>query len=316
MISSIRLATSTLRAALIFIQVAAILLATLDHAAAETRLEFEEISPGIYLHVGRHEDMSTANLGDIANIGFIVGNDSVAVIDPGGSPQIGAAMRKAIRETTDLPVSHVILTHGHPDHIFGGSAFADVERVVAHRNFTRWLVQRGDFYRQRYAGLFGDSDTPLTLRPTLEVDGLLRIDLGGRLLEVRAHRSAHTDNDLSIFDTRSGVLWASDLLFSERIPSLDGSLRGWLEVMDELANLPSTLVVPGHGRPGPWKTISEPQQRYLNALLRETRNFVARNRRLSEAVDTVAAAEAEKWLLAEIHHPGNVARAYAELEWE
>lgn len=52
-------------------------------------LEFAEVAAGVYLHLGKHEEMSVDNLGDIANIGFIIGNDSVAVIDPGGSPQLG-----------------------------------------------------------------------------------------------------------------------------------------------------------------------------------------------------------------------------------
>ncbi len=279
-------------------------------------LEFVEVAPGIYLHLGKHEEMSVDNLGDIANIGFIVGTESVAVIDPGGSPQVGAAMRDAIRDLTGLPVSHVILTHIHPDHIFGGSAFADVEFIVAHRNFARALAQRGDYYREGYSALFVDENMPTSLQPTLEVADELRIDLGGRGLIVRAHRTAHTDNDLSVFDSASRTLWASDLMFAQRIPSLDGSLTGWLKAMDELASLQAVLVIPGHGQPGSWATVAEPQQHYLNLLLRETRELIARNVRLSDAVDRVAAEESKNWILFASHHRGNVTRAYTELEWE
>ena len=81
--------------------------------ADDLNLDFVETAPGIYLHIGKHEEMSVANFGDIANIGFVIGTNSVAVIDPGGSPQVGKAMRAAIRALTNLPVSHVILTpHG------------------------------------------------------------------------------------------------------------------------------------------------------------------------------------------------------------
>jgi len=305
-----------MRSAILLALIAVASLGYSARAAAGAGFEFAEIRPGIYLHSGRHEDMSVTNLGDIANIGFIVGSESVAVIDPGGSPQVGAAMRQAIRRVTGLPVSHVILTHVHPDHIFGGSAFADVKRVVAHRNFSRALAQRGNFYRDRFAGLFSDDATPTTLTPTLEVGDLLRIELGGRTLEVRAHRTAHTDNDLSVFDPLSGTLWASDLVFGERLPSLDGSLRGWLEVMQDLAGLRPALVIPGHGRPDSWQALAGPQLRYLNALLDETRQLLRRNIPMSRAVDMVATAEADKWQLFALHHSGNVARAYAELEWE
>ncbi len=284
--------------------------------ANDQSLEFVESAPGIYVHYGKHEEMSVGNFGDIANIGFIIGTESVAVIDPGGSPQIGTAMRAAIRELTDLPISHVILTHIHPDHIFGGSAFADAEHVVAHQNFSRALSQRGDFYRDRYNALFIDSETPMSLKPTVAVADELLIELGERSLLVSAHRTAHTDNDLSVFDSSTQTLWASDLIFAQRIPSLDGSLTGWLKVMDDLATLPAVLVIPGHGRADSWSTVAQPQRRYLTLLLRETRKFIAQNKRLSVAVDFIAVAERENWRLFDSHHRGNVTKAYTELEWE
>lgn len=279
-------------------------------------LELVQVAPGIYLHHGRQEEMSVANRGDIANIGFIVGRDSVAVIDPGGSPAIGAALRAAIRELTRLPVSHVIMTHLHPDHVFGAGAFAEARQIIAHRNFARALTQRGDFYRRTWDGLFTRPEQPLTLAPTFAVDSETSIDLGGRILRLRAHRSAHTDNDLSVFDPSTGTLWAGDLLFARRIPSLDGSLPGWLEVMDELAALEPALVIPGHGEPGTWAEIAAPQRRYLETLLHETRDAVARNRKLSDAIDEIGRGERGSWRLFESHHRGNVSRAFTELEWE
>ena len=307
--------TPMCRIALWFLTVS-MLQASLAVQADAAKLEFIEVAPGIYLHLGKHEEMGIDNLGDIANIGFIVGTESVAVIDPGGSPQVGAAMREAIRDLTKLPISHVILTHVHPDHIFGGGAFADVENIVAHRNFMRALAQRGHYYREGYSALFTDETIPTSLQPTQEVTDELRIELGGRNLTVRAHRTAHSDNDLSVFDNATRTLWASDLIFAQRIPSLDGSLTGWLEVMDELAALQAALVVPGHGQPGSWATVALPQLRYLNLLLRETRDKIVRNVRLSDAVEQVAAEESKSWILFANQHRGNVTKAHTELEWE
>ncbi len=284
--------------------------------AEDRAFAFVEAAPGIHLHTGKHEEMSVGNLGDIANTGFIIGTESVAVIDPGGSPQMGKAMRIAIRALTDLPVSHVILTHIHPDHIFGGSAFADVRQVVAHKNFSRALIQRGKFYSDRFRSLFVDEDAPMLLKPTVAVSDELRIELGGRSLLIRAHRTAHTDNDLSVFDSTTRTLWASDLIFAQRIPSLDGSLTGWLSVMEELETLQADLVIPGHGLPGPWSSLAPPQYRYLTLLLHDTRKFIAENKRLSDAIDSVAVVEREYWSLFNNQHPGNVTKAFTELEWE
>lgn len=284
--------------------------------ADELNLEFIETAPGIYLHIGKQEEMSVANFGDIANIGFIIGTESVAVIDPGGSPAVGTAMRAAILALTDLPISHVILTPSHPDHFFGGSAFTDVEHVVAHQNFSRALAQRGDFYREGYSALFAEKRVPTSLLPTVVVADELRIELGGRSLLIRAHKTAHTDNDLSIFDSTTRTLWASDLIFAQRIPSLDGSLTGWLKAMEDLSTPKAALVIPGHGRPGSWSIITAPQKRYLTELLHETRHFIAQNKRLSDAVDIIAVEERKNWRLFDVHHRGNVTKAYTELEWE
>lgn len=316
MLSSNHQIRTALRSSVQLVLIASIVGNALVARADVLNLEFIETAPGIYLHIGKQEEMSVANFGDIANIGFIIGTESVAVIDPGGSPAVGRAMLAAIRALTDLPISHVILTHSHPDHIFGGSAFADVEQVVAHQNFSRALAQRGNFYREGYSALFAEGELQTSLLPNLVVADELRLDIGGRSLLVRAHRTAHTDNDLSIFDSTTRTLWASDLIFSQRIPSLDGSLSGWLKVMEDLATPQAVLVIPGHGRPGSWSTITQPQKRYLTELLRETRHFIAQNKRLSDAVDIIAAGERKNWLLFDVHHRGNVTKAYTELEWE
>jgi len=146
--------------------------------------------------------------------------------------------------------------------------------------------------------------------------GELQIDLGGRTLLLRAHETAHTDHDLSVFDSSTRTLWASDLIFAQRIPSLDGSLTGWLKGMDDLAALGAELVIPGHGMPGTWSTVVPPQRRYLALLLQETRLFIAQKKRLADAIESVAVSEREHWRLFDDHHPGNVTKAFTELEWE
>src|SRR5512139_3503184 len=93
----------------------------------------EEIAPGNYVHYGTHEERTRDNRGDQANIGFIVGERCVAVVDTGGSFALGAALREAIHAVTRLPVCYVVLTHVHPDHFFGAAAFrADNPQYVGH----------------------------------------------------------------------------------------------------------------------------------------------------------------------------------------
>jgi len=273
----------------------------------DTPLDVNEVARGVYLHEGVHEDIDANNCGDIANIGFIVGETSVAVIDPGGSAAIGLRLRQSVEAVTPLPISHVVITHFHPDHFFGGNQMGSDVEIVTHKNYSRALAQRGQFYLERYASLFTDADAMKLVQPTVQVEQQKLINLGSRELRLMAHKTAHTDNDLSVFDVESGVLWTGDLLFHQRIPSLDGSVNGWLDVMDELAQIAPDIR---------WEDIAPKQRQYLEVLQSELREVIAANGRLTQAVDTVGISERDNWMLFEEYHHGNITRAFTELEWE
>ena len=301
---------------------AAALVAVLSGAAsvaAQAPLPVSEVAQGVFVHQGPHEDFTPANGGGIANLGFVIGEHSVAVIDSGGSRAEGERLLAAIRARTGLPVSHVILTHVHPDHVLGTSAFMGAgAEVVGHANLAAALAQSGPIYLANLrlligAGMEGTSIVP----PTQAVSDAATIDLGGRVLELRAWPTAHTATDLTVLDRTTGTLFAGDLLFMERLPVVDGSLLGWLRVMDELQALPATRVVPGHGPPSaPWPDAARPQRDYLLYLRDQVRAELGRNRTLEQAVDEIPPPSGTLWLLAADNHARNVSASFTELESE
>lgn len=285
---------------------------------SRSRLVTEEIAPGIHIRRGVNEDVTSRNDNAIANIGFILGTEAVAVLDPGGSLADGTRLREAIRRTTSLPIRYVVMSHVHPDHIFGAPAFlSDKPQFVAHARLPRALALREEFYRKRLENILGKDRAGRGIAPTMLVHDRLNIDLGGRVLNLTAHETAHTDCDLSVLDQTTGTLLPADLLFVQRVPSLDGSLRGWLRVLAALEALPARRAVPGHGPTSvDWPSGSAELKRYLGVLLRETQQAIARGEDLDAAVNTVAQSERSRWKLFDDYNGQNVTQAYKELEWE
>jgi quinoprotein relay system zinc metallohydrolase 2 len=283
-------------------------------------LSVSEVAPGVFVHQGRYEIFTPRNSGDTANAGFIIGRDGVAVIDTGGSPRVGRALLAAIRERTKLPIKYVINTHMHPDHVFGNIAFTgEKPAFVGHAKLPRGLAARADRYLAINKELLGDSfDGTQIIPPTELVKDKLELDLGDRKLLVEAYATAHTDNDVTVLDEKTGTMFLGDLLFSKHTPALDGSIRGWLALIDTLAaRTDIKLAVPGHGPASmPWPSALDAEKRYLSTVANEVRTMIKQGKTLAEAAEKVGLSEKDAWLLFEEYHARNVSAAFAELEWE
>jgi quinoprotein relay system zinc metallohydrolase 2 len=289
-------------------------------ARAATSLAVSEIAPGVFVHQGRYELNTPENYGDIANATFVVGRDAVAVIDTLGSAKAGRELHAAIRAVTDTPIRYVINSHMHPDHVFGNAAFkADNPAFVAHHKMARGLAARAERYMAANKDTLGPDafeGTEIVL-PTVPVEATMTLDLGGRSLVLEAQKTAHTDNDLTIRDTGTDTLILADLLFSAHIPTLDGSIKGWLALLDDLAKAKAARVVPGHGPhamelPG----ALEPEQHYLSTIATGVRELIKDGKTLEDATRTVGLSERESWKLFDDFNARNVTATFAELEWE
>jgi quinoprotein relay system zinc metallohydrolase 2 len=306
-----------MRAAFLLIMLA--VLAPSVRADEPAPLAVEEVAPGVYVHHGLHEEATVGNAGGIANVGFVIGDEAVAVIDSGGSPMEGLALLAAIRQVTPLPVRYVINTHFHPDHVLGNAAFVgEGAEFIGHKNLPMGLMARRDSYAGAYEAVFGPASAKdAIVVPSHLVADRETIDLGHRKLEIRAFATAHTDSDLVVLDLDSKTLFAGDLVFLERIPAIDGSILGWLKAIAQLREIPADRVVPGHGpTTAPWPAALDPQQGYFELLVRETRALIAAGGSLPQATDTVGLSERGHWQLFDSYNARNVTAAYTELEWE
>lgn len=295
-------------------------------ASASASARYVAWADGVHVHRGALEDWGPGNLGDVSNSGLVIGERCVAVIDTGGTVTAGRRLVAAMRAVTAKPVCYLVNTHAHPDHILGNAAFIDAARaegqsaptVVGHARLPAALAVRGPYYLNALRRDFGPAlaqDTAI-VAPSLLVQDTRQLDLGGRLLDLKAWPTAHTDADLSVLDRTSGTLFLGDLLFVDHTPVVDGRLKGWLAALAQMQAWPVAVVVPGHGAPSrDWPAAIAPQQRYLQTLQADVRSAIKQGRTLSQAVATVQ-PDRPGWRMLDLFHARNVTAAYAELEWD
>lgn len=195
---------------------------------------------------------SRANQNFISNAAFVVTPAGVVVIDALGSPALADRLMEEIRKVTPLPVTHVLVTHYHADHIYGLQAFkAKGARIIAHTAAREYL--NSDTARLRLIASRQDLapwiDGSTQLVPADQwIDGPTELVVGGVRFVLQPVGPSHTPEDLVVYLPSERVLFAGDLVFRSRIPFVGQADSGhWIKALDTLLAFDALVVVPGHG---------------------------------------------------------------------
>lgn len=193
-----------------------------------------------------------SNQNFISNAAFVVTPAGVVVIDALGSPVLAERLLAEIGKVTRQPVTHVIVTHYHADHVYGLQTFkAAGARILAQRAAKDYMgsetaVKRLQDSRQTLAPWVDDKTV---LVPADQwIDGPMTLTVGGVKFEIQAVGPAHTAEDLVVYLPQEKVLFAGDLVFRRRIPFVGQADSGhWIAALDALLGFDAAVVVPGHG---------------------------------------------------------------------
>ena len=239
-------------------------------AAKQVSLRAEQVSTSAWYVQGLSALGTPDNQNFISNAAFVVTQDGVVVIDALGSPALAMRLLEEIRKHTAKPVTHVLVTHYHADHIYGLQTFKDAgATVIAHAAGREYLNSDTAALRLQASRteLAPWIDASTRLVPADEwITGPVERTIGGVRFLLRPIGPAHTPEDLAIFLPDEKVLFAGDLVFRQRIPFVGQANSGqWIKSLDTLLGFDAAVVVPGHG----------PVSHEARADMELTRNYLA-----------------------------------------
>ena len=208
------------------------------------QLETRELAPGVYALL--------SNRPPVDNSGFVVGERGVLVIDAHINGAMARQIQAAVRKVTDKPILYLVNTNAHGDHTFGNYAFPAETTIVAHRNTAEAMLD----FEQEKAMLLPTvngnqavfADVKLRL-PDLTFEDSLRIDLGGRLVELHHFGHGNTPGDTVVYVPEAKTAWTGNLVLgAASIPwAIEGDTRAYLATVARMAaSLEIKTIVGGH----------------------------------------------------------------------
>ena len=215
-------------------------------------MKAEAVGPHSHYVQGLTQLGSPKNQNFISNAGFVITPAGVVVIDALGSPRLAERLTQAIRQLTDQPVTHVIITHYHADHIYGLQHFKQLGAQIIAHGASREYIQ-SDTARLRLEASRTDlapwiDDKTRIVPADVWIDGPTTLQVGGVVFELTPVGPAHTPEDLTVYVPTEKVLFAGDLFFNGRLPFVgQANSRQWILSLERLLAFDTRTVVPGHG---------------------------------------------------------------------
>lgn len=281
---------------------------------SEKKITFEEVGPGLWAFTAEGDP----------NSGVIIGDDSVMIVEAQATPRLANKVIEKVREVTDKPISHVVLTHYHAVRVLGASAF-NAPQIIMSEKARAMVNERGqedwDSEFQRFPRLFeGHESIPGLTYPTTTFNGKMSVYLGNRRVDIMQLGRAHTAGDAVIHVPDANVMFTGDIVeYHSACYCGDGHFNDWAGTLENIRKFDLDAIAPGRGDALIGKDM-------VNAALDSTADFVRSTYRpaaqvalrggtLKEAWDAVRAECDPKFSDYAIYEhclPFNVARAYDE----
>lgn len=227
----------------------------------------EQVSENVWSAIGATAPPSYANSGHNNNLSFVIGTESVLVVNAGDNAMLASALHTEIRKLTELPVKHVILENGQGHAMLGTSYWqAQGAEVIAHNDAIAEIEAHGaDILDRMQRGRRDKSAGTELATPDRGFDDRLTLDIGGETVEVINLGPAHSPGDIVVWLPAQQIVISGDVAFHERLlPIFEHTdTAGWIETWTEFEALGAEIVIPGHGGPTTVDVVRQYTHDYL-----------------------------------------------------
>ena len=281
---------------------------------SEKKIDFDEIGDGLYAFTAEGDP----------NSGVIIGDDSVMIIEAQATPRLANKVIEKVREVTDKPISHVVLTHYHAVRVLGASAFG-ASQIIMSDAARSMVVERGqedwDSEFHRFPRLFeGHESIPGLTFPTTTFSDSMTVFLGHRRVDIKQIGRAHTAGDAVIHVPDQNVMFTGDIVEDHSACYCgDGHFADWGNTLNAIKAYDLDAIAPGRGGALIGKDAIEraieSTRDFVNSTYAPAARVAVRGGSLKEAWDAVRAECDPKFSDFAIYEhclPFNVARAYDE----
>lgn len=267
----------------------ALLLTTTATQAADLVVQPVQVAPNVYAVIGDLAGQTYENDGLNNNLGFVISDLGVLVINTGPSQRVAKALHAAIQKTTQQPVKWVVNVNSQNHYWLGNDYFKSLgATLIANKEAERVMREMGTQQLEVNQALLKEkaAGTRLTY-PTDLVTDKRELKLGKIVVQLLHFGPAHTPGDMAVWLPEQKILFAGDIVYTERLLAVIpiGNSANWIEAFDKLVALNPKTIVPGHGRPTTIDQARRETRDYLTFLRAEAKRALDSTGSLQDAVE-------------------------------
>ena len=288
--------------------------------AQELILQPTKIAPNVYAIIGDLGPQNYINDGLNTNLGFIVSDQGVLVINSGPSQRVAQALHRAIKKITSKPVKWLINVNSQNQHWLGNAYFKSLGAVIiAHKEADRVMREVGETQLDANKTLLKEKSAGTDLvYPSELMEESRELKLGDITVQLLHFGRAHTPGDIALWLPRQKIAFGGDIVFTERILAVipSGDSKGWVQAFDKLMQLKPDIVVPGHGRSTTPEKARKDTYDYLIYLRAAAKKALDKGETLQDAVDNADQSPFKYLANFDLLAKRNLNQIYLEMEKE